>query len=392
MGLFLGPRRGEKRAAQILYPYAPMYIGGPSYADVNVSTLESSLQSVAVHSAVDLIASLVSELPVDVFTGTGVNRRPAPRPPALDDPAGDGYGRQDWVYKALTSWLLRGNLFGDILARSGRALGQVDLFHPDQVRPVIQDGAVKWFANGTEVPEGQMLHLRVNSVPGVLLGLSPIQQHAADMGLNITLTRFGLDYFQGGAQPGSVLRNTEKEVGETLARQVKDRFMAAVRGSREPAVMGRGWEFSTIPVNPEESQFLQTRGFSAAECARIFGPGIAEILGYAEAGGTLTYANLQDREVHVLVFSFGRWIRRVDRLLSRFCPPGVYVRSNRDALLETTTLTRYQAHASALGNVAWKTPDEVRRLEDMPPIAGGNVLPGSTPAADNPTPPPAQED
>ena len=41
-----------------------------SYSEVDLSSAESSLQSVAVWSAVDLIASVVSELPLDVYRST----------------------------------------------------------------------------------------------------------------------------------------------------------------------------------------------------------------------------------------------------------------------------------------------------------------------------------
>lgn len=373
MSLFWRKRRPVHQRADFVFP-RPMTVinSGGSFADVDVSTMESSLQSVAVRTSVDLICSLVSELPVDVFTGSGGNRRHLPTPGHLDDPSGDGNGLQDWLYMAIESWLLRGNLFGDVLDRGpGGFPRQVNLWHPDHITGRLEDGQVKWFADGREVPTSRMWHRRVNPVPGAVLGLSPIQAHAADLGLNITLTRFGLQWFRDGGQPGAVLRNTEKELTEGVARQVKDRFLAAVRGNREPAVFGRGWVYEPINVSPEESQFLETRGFTAAECARIFGPGIAEILGYAQAGSTLTYANLQDRSVHLLVYSLGRWLRRADRLLSLMLPRPQYVRLNRDALLETTTLQRHQAHSTALAD-GWRTINEVRQIEDLQPVPWGD--------------------
>lgn len=386
MALFF--RRRQVRAAAAV-PWPTYSVAGASYAAVDVSSLESSMQAIAVRSSVDLIASLVSELPVDVFTGRGQARRQIPTPGYLDDPAGDGHGMQDWLYQALESWLLRGNLFGDILdVGPGAFPRQVDLQHPDRVRGRIEDGHVQWSFGGRDVDTERVLHRRVNPVPGVVLGMSPIQAHAADLGLNLTLTRFGLQWFTDGAHPGAVVRNTEKELSEQTARTVKDRFLAAVRG-REPAVFGKGWEYLPIKISPEESQFLETRGFSSAECARIFGPGIAEILGYQQSGATLTYANLQDRSVHLLVYALGKWLRRADRLLSLMLPRPQYARLNRDALLETTTLTRFQAHESALKN-RWRTVNEVRAIEDLPRVPWGDQPNGSTPpqpAGDGQDPP-----
>jgi len=354
-----------------------------SYADVQVNSLESSMQSIAVRTAVDLIASMTSELPLDVYSGTGENRRKVATPSYLEDPAGDGHGREDWLYMAIESWLLRGNLYGDILAESRFDFPtQVDLHHPDKVSARMDDGKVIWSVNGERVPDGRMWHRRVNPVPGTLLGLSPVTAHAADLGLTLTLTRFGKQYFSDGGLPGAVLTNDEKEINDPkVAQGIKERFMASVRGSREPAVMGKGWKYTPIPINPEESQFLESRGFTAAECARIFGPGIAELLGYTQQGSSLTYANVSDRSVHLLVYALGKWLRRADRLLSAMLPRPQVARLNRDALLETTTLARYQAHASALQN-RWKVINEVRRDEDMPPVEWGNQPNGGTTPSD----------
>jgi hypothetical protein len=56
-------------------------------------------------------------------------------------------------------------------------------------------------------------------------------------------------------------------------------------------------------VPEEESQFLATQGYTEAQCARIFGPGFAEVLGY-ESGGSMTYANVESRASHLLVYSW----------------------------------------------------------------------------------------
>jgi HK97 family phage portal protein len=363
------------------------------FNEVDLSAAESALQSVAVRSAVDLIASVASELPVDVFRGKGAARQELPLPGWLEDPDGSEQGLPDWCYRVLVSWLLRGNLYGDVLERGpGGVLRQVDIFHPDRVHPQLEDGQVAWFVEGREVRS--MLHRRVNPVPGQILGLSPVAYHAWTIGLSLTATRFGLQFFRDGAHPGGVLRNTESPLDETQAKKAKDIFLAALRGTREPLVFGKGWEWQQIQLNPEESQFLETQGFSAAECARIFGPGIAEILGYGGEGSTLTYANLIDRDLHVLKYALNRWLRRLERLLSEFLPRPQYVRLNRDALLETDTLSRYQAHAIALDK-RFKVVNEVRGKEDMLLVEWGdepNATPGAAPPSNGPDEQPGNEE
>jgi hypothetical protein len=57
------------------------------------------------------------------------------------------------------------------------------------------------------------------------------------------------------------------------------------------------------------------------------------------------------------------------------------VKFNRDALLETSTMQRYLAHASALGS-NWETINEVRALEDRQPVPWGNAPFTPGPAAE----------
>lgn len=366
-----GAPRTERRDVSTLDDLARLIVGqGEGSARVNGSNIEVAQQSVAVRSAVDLIASVGSELPVHVYQGEGPTRRRLDLPPTLADPAGDGSGLQDWMYQCYYSWLYRGNLYGNVLASDARGqqkiLRQVDIFHPDRVSVRVEDGAAKWSVNGKDYT-GRMLHRRVNPVPGQVQGLSPISAHANSIALSIATTRFGKGFFDADANPTGILRNNLAGIDRDQGRKVKDVFMEALRGSREPIVMGRGWEFTQLTVNPEESQFLGTMGYSSAECCRIFGPGIAETLGY-ETGDSKTYANVQDSDIQLLKYALNKWFRRMERLLTEFLPASQYVLINRDALLETNTLARYQAYSLALQGEKWKTQDEVRELENLGPM------------------------
>jgi HK97 family phage portal protein len=378
VSIFFRSKRVERRET---IPFgAHLSWGQQTYADIDLSSFETSLQSVAVRSTADLIASLGSELPIDVYSGKGPERKERSLPGWLEDPSGDGYGLADWIYQVLMSWLMRGNLYGHKLDVSPQGfLRQVEIFHPDRVRPWIDsDGLVQWYVSGESFPQSQMFHRRVNPLPGVVVGLSPVAQHADSIGVTLSSSRFGLQWFRDGAHPSAMLTNEEVELGDTNVKHAKARFIAALRGTREPLVLGKGWKYQTIQVTAEESQFLATQGFTEAQCARIFGPGFAEILGY-ETGGSLTYANRVDRSTDLLTFSMNKWLTRLERLLSEFLPKPQYVKINRDAMLQSTTLDRYRAHELALKN-RWKVVNEVRATEDLPPVEWGDTPNTAAPA------------
>jgi len=373
MGLFWGPRGSVVEERGTLMPSLPSsWFDSGSFGTVDASAGDTSLQSVAVRTTVDLICSLASELPLAVYTdqADGTSRR-VKTPANVLDPGGDGAGIEDWMYRLLQSYLLRGNAYGFETSHDGRGKPRtIDLVNPDDVSALVVEGKPEWFVGGHEVTKADNFrHWRVNPVAGRLLGLSPIRLHAATIGVSLASTRFGSQWFTDGAHPSGMLTN-EADLTAEQAKIAKDRFLAAIRGSREPVVLGRGWQWSALQIKPDESQFLETQGFTEAQCARMFGPGFAEVLGY-ETGGSMTYANVVDRRQDLLVLSMNKWIRRAERVLSSLVPPQQYVRLNRDALLEATTLQRYQAHALALQH-KWRTVNEIRAVEDLPPVAWGN--------------------
>jgi HK97 family phage portal protein len=374
MGVFSGSRRevaepvhDVERAGFNSFPVGINFAG---LANPAISPQAAS-QSVAVRSSVDLICSIMSELPVHCYSGYGGERREIPTPWNIQDPAGDGYGLADWIYQAGASWLYRGNLYGTETAwqRSGMP-AQIVLHHPDDVALVNVDGPT-WMLNGRPVTDpATFVHVRANPIPGRPLGMSPIEEHAVTLGTTLAAARFGSQFLQEGTHPHALLVNTESTIDSEQARIVLDRWRAMKSGTREPAVLGKGWEFKPLTITPNESQFLETMRFTEAQCARIFGAGIAEILGY-ETGGSMTYANVVDRRADALALSIDRWINRVERLLSGLLPKPQNVEIDRDALLRSATLQRYQAHNIALAS-GFRTINEVRADESYPPVAWGD--------------------
>lgn len=377
---------------------------GRSYQEVDPVAGENSLQVVAFRSAVDLMASLVSELHFDVYSGEGAQRRKRTKPGYLEDPAGDGYGVEDWAYQLLQSWFLRGNVYGKILDQGPTGmLRQVDLFHPDKVGAHFQGGDVAWTVNGRTIPTEQMFHKRVNPVAGTLLGLSPVAAHADTLGLSIAATRFGKGWFQDGGHPGGILSNSEADLSDDrVVQTAKDRFMAALFGVREPVILGRGWKFEQIQVAPEESQFLETQGYSSAEAARIMGAGLAEVLGYA-TGGSMTYATVVDRDLSLLKYAAERWLKRMERVYSLFLPRPQYVKFDREAFLETNIMQKWAVNKLKLDSGAYVI-NEIRAANNDQPVEWGaepmalqlkpEPAPAPEPDPNDPTaePPPKEED
>lgn len=385
MGLFFG---GERRA--VIDPQPPIppnsQAGTFSVRRVDLSRTDSAMQKIAIFSSINTIGNLPRMLPGNVFIGEGKEKRRLSTPSWLNDLGGTGHGLSDWLWQVVYCLGLRGNGVGKVVDRDPRT-GQprtIDLQHPDGVgvRKDRDSGLPLWRFGATDVDRGDVWHCRLFPTPGQTLGLSPIAVHALSIGLGLSAQQFGAQWFLDGAHPSSILSNPNagpEQITQDAAQVVKQRFLNAVKGTREPVVLGGGWQYQAIQVAPAESQFLETQKYTSAECARIFGPGMPEILGY-ESGSSMTYTNQETRSLDLLTYTLDPWLVFLEGLVTSLLPTRQYYKFERKALLRTDTLTRFKVHEIALRNQV-ETVNEVRELEDQQPVPWGDVPQQAAPAA-----------
>jgi HK97 family phage portal protein len=339
-------------------PAAETYAAMP----VNPTT---ALQHSAVWACVNLIAGSISTLPLYAYRRG--ERDPLPDlPPLLRQPSAT-MNLPDWLYAALQSLLLRGNCYGQVVDRAGAGLlpAQVELLAPDRVQVTAND-AVVYRLDGQEVDPASIWHVKAYTSAGSVVGLSPIAHARQAIGLGLGAEKFGAQFFGESAIPHGVL-STDQRINTEHADQLKERWKASHGGRRDIAVLGDGARFQPISVNPEESQFLESTRANVATVARYFGVQ-PELIG-GESGGSLTYANVEQRALDFLQFGLAPWLVRLETAISALLSSTTTVKFNAGALVRTDLLTRYQAHESAIRS-GWKLRSEVRELEDLPPVAG----------------------
>lgn len=340
--------------------------GRSTYAGVDVG-IESAQRLSAVWACVRLLADSVSALPVDVYREGSAE--PLTTPPLLRSPAA-GMSLQAFLEAIMRSLLLRGNAFGLVTARSGATMlpAQVDLLHPDTVSAErSESGAIVYRVNGREFPREEIWHVRAYVMPGSLLGLAPIEYARQAIGLGLAAEQYGASFFGDSAIPSGYL-TTEQAVGQTSADTIKERWNAAHGRKRDIAVLTGGLEFKAITVAPEESQFIETTRANVATIARFYGIP-PEMIG-GEAGGSLTYSNVEQRGLDFLTYSLGPWLVRLETALTELLPARQYVKFNSGGLLRTSLRDRYEAHKIGI-DAGFLTVNEARALEDLPPLSEG---------------------
>lgn len=339
--------------------------------DWSSSDPEGALRQSTVWMCANKIALSMSVMRPLPYTGPVVGFGQAtrlPPGPMLTKPSSDR-SMTGFSYSAWISLMLRGNAYGIIVDRDRTGLpAQIELQHPDQVRVRrLEDGSYEYRLRNTVVDPATVWHKAIFQMPGSRVGMSPIAYAARTTRTTQAAEQFGLSWFEDGGHPSGILINKDtQEIDQKQAQGVKARFMAAVRGSREPVVMGGGWDYEQIQVKAEESQFLNTIQATSAMICQFFlmKPQHA---GIAQEGSAITYANIEDNMLDFLAFPMTPWIIEYEQWLSEWVPSAQYVKLDSSPLLRTDMLSRMQAYHMMIGSRAF-TQDEIREMEDRPPL------------------------
>jgi hypothetical protein len=73
-------------------------------------------------------------------------------------------------------------------------------------------------------------------------------------------------------------------------------------------------------------------------------------------------------------YTVNPWLVKLETALGQLLPRGQFVKFNADAVLRPTTKARYDSYAVAIDK-GFLTVDEVRELEDRPPLPAGAAPP-----------------
>lgn len=246
-------------------------------------------------------------------------------------------------------------------------VSKVDWVCPDIIhaRQEYVGGPLIWKFGSTEIDASMVYHIPSRWVsPGNPLGMSPLEKSGL-VDLAKRAQDFGRDWFRNGAVPSSIVYS-DKELTEVQA----DSLFETIRRRwtrRQPAVLGAGMKFESVSVAANESQFLETMRQAASDVAISFNLP-PEMIAAAVASGSITYANREQNIQQYLIQSINPDFVVIQEVMGLHMRPGTYPRWMTGAFLRADLKTRYESYKVA-GDIGLLTIDEMRGLEDMPPLS-----------------------
>ena len=356
-------------------------------AGINV-TPETALATSAVFACVRVIAETIASLPCNIYRRSGDGKTAAPDHPLY--PLLHDIGPNPWQ-SAPEFWenclghnVLRGNAYNFIVRNGTGIVGLVPL-NPSKVEvkvdmSVFDDPSIIYryttpdSGKTVDIPASDIWHLKGISTDG-FQGISPLMHMREAVGLAAAAESHGSVYFKNGAKPSGVV-SYPGNLKEDAFKRFKESLQEAISGSNrfKALVLEQGATWSQVGMSNEDSQFLETRQFQVEDIARFFRvPTI--LIGHPDK--TSTYASAEQFMLSFVQHTIRPWLVRIEKsilkhLMTESDQKTYFAEFKVDGLLRGDIKSRYDAYAVARQNT-WMSANEIRALENMNPIDGGDV-------------------
>lgn len=319
----------------------------------SVST-ESSLQLAAVYGSTAIIADSIATLPIRQWR---LQKSGEPKAVESSDVIAQPwapwpeYTMMDFVVQGTMSYLLRGNVFGKILAFDGMMKpAQVELVNPDHVNvmrdPVSKAIEVRYY--GQRQPADEVTRSMGRSVAGAIAGMSPISYMRNVLGVALAQDRAAGAFFANSARPDGVIELPgEFDVNEVQA--FKESWLQAHQGTNHAYMLGvltGGAKYTPVSVSMADAQFLQQMQYSASVISGMIYRVPPHMIGMVDKD-TSWGSGIEQQELGFVRNTLLFWLTRWEDWLTSWLPPREFVTFDLSKRLRGDTLQRFSAYQIA---------------------------------------------
>jgi HK97 family phage portal protein len=337
-------------------------------------------------ACVRLVAGTISSLPLMVYR-EGRNGREVARDHPLYrilhfSPNADQTALNFWQFMS-ASIELHGNAFAEVnRADSGRVIALMPPVAPELVKTRrLSTGELEYeiggAAKGRKVRQAGMLHIR-GFGGNPLGGLSTLTYGRQTFGMAQAIERAAASTFRNGVRASGIL-STEKALTAEQRTTAEALLIEKHQGAANagvPFLLDNGVKWESLSINPDDAQMLESRAFGVEEICRFFSVP-PHMIGHTEKS-TSWGTGIEQMTIGFVQFTLRERLKNIESTLEKQLlteaerHAGMRIEFNIEGLLRGDSKTRSEVHASALQN-GWRTINEVRALENLPPIAGGET-------------------
>lgn len=344
----------------------------------------SVLSLSATWACVNLLAGTIASLPLMVYrldsNGDRVVYKAHPLYRLLhDSPNYDQTAVDFWEFVS-ASLELHGNAFAKIERIGGRIVALRPIAANSITVRRLPNGPLeyRWTQDGKTFVEKENVVFHIRGFGGDPLGgMSTLQFGRRAFGLSQAIDRAASATFRNGLRPSFQMRFEKWLTPEQRAvakKEMAEDYAGAINAGR-PFIAEGGAKLEPLSLNPEDAQMLQSRAFSIEEICRFFGvPPF--MVGHTEKSSSWG-TGLEQQTLGFQKFTLRRRLKRIEQAIEKQLltvedrVAGVTIEFNLEGLLRADSFGRANYYRT-MTQIGCMTINEVRALENMPPIEGGD--------------------
>lgn len=350
-------------------------------------TRETAMKVAAVYACVRLICGTIGTLPAHIYTRDGGHSTVATNHPyykTLHDEPNPVVTSVVFWEAIVNHMLIEGNSYALIGRNRNGDMLSLTLLSPHRVDPIEKNGRLLYqivFDDGTfaHYDQDDMMHIPNIGWDG-RKGLSTLRSAMLNsVGSALAADNYSGAFFKNDATPRGYIRFPEDvKVSNDQAKIVRDYWFEHHQNSEKrhlPAFIPQGGEFKEVTMSAEDTQLLETRLFQVADIARVFGVP-PHMIGHLEKTSSWG-SGIEQMSMAFAMYTLRPILARIEKEVNRkiLRDQKYFFKFNLDGLQRGDIKTRYEAYQKALGGnqmPGFMTKNEVRALEDLPPVEGGD--------------------
>lgn len=214
-------------------------------------------------------------------------------------------------------------------------------------------------------------------------GMEAVKMARDAIGLAITLQQSQSEFQKNGAATSGVLSMKNKLSPERFQQLSAwlDKHMPGGDRFGKPLIVDDEAKWATTSLSAVDQQVVESRKLQIEEICRGFGV-MPIMIGHADK--TATYASAEQMFLAHVVHTLSPWYERLEQsadvnlISDEDRAQGYYTKFNPNALMRGAAQDRAAFYTAALGTTqqpGWMVRNEVRALEELDPLDGGDEFP-----------------
>lgn len=223
------------------------------------------------------------------------------------------------------------------------------------------------------VPIKNMMHIRGFGMDGIC-GMIPIQTGRNVIGSALSVEESAAKIFENGLQSSGFI-SSELPLNDEQRERIRSYLLSFVgsKNAGKMMVLEGGMKYNNVTMNPEAAQMLESRAFSIEEICRWFRvPPF--MVGHMDKQSSWA-SSVEGMNMQFLTNTLRPLLVNIEQEISRCLLSGdddYYAEFSVEGLLRADSAGRAAYYTTSLQN-GWMSRNDVRRLENLPPIDGGDI-------------------